>query len=80
MFFNSFDSSAIKEIEVNDNIISIIFKSSDKVYNYEVKDEDFNEMLQNVIVNEESIGKFINTSIKNKAIVEYNNLNTTNWF
>lgn len=80
MFFNSFDSSAIKEIEVNDNIISIIFKSSDKKYNYEVKDEDFNEMLQNVIVNEESIGKFINTSIKNKAIVEYNNLNTTNWF
>ena len=78
MFFNSFDSSAIKEIEVNDNIISIIFKSSDKVYNYEVKDEDFNEMLQNVIVNEESIGKFINTSIKNKAIVEYNNLNTVN--
>lgn len=80
MFFNSFDSSAIKEIEVNDNIISIIFKSSDKVYNYEVKDEDFNEMLQNVIVNEESIGKFINTSIKNKAIVEYSNLNTANWF
>lgn len=78
MFFNSFDSSAIKEIEVNDNIISIIFKSSDKVYNYEVKDEDFNEMLQNVIVNEESIGKFINTSIKNKAIVEYSNLNTAN--
>jgi predicted house-cleaning noncanonical NTP pyrophosphatase (MazG superfamily) len=78
MFFNNLNSSAIKEIEVNDNIISVIFNSSDKVYNYEVKDEDFNEMLQNVIVNEESIGKFINTAIKNKAIVEYTNLNTAN--
>jgi predicted house-cleaning noncanonical NTP pyrophosphatase (MazG superfamily) len=73
MFFNNLNSSAIKEIEVNDNIISIIFNSSDKVYNYEVKDEDFNEMLQNVIVNEESIGKFINTAIKNKAVVEITN-------
>jgi len=73
MFFNNLNSSAIKEIEVNDNIISIIFNSSDKVYNYEVKDEDFNEMLQNVIVNEESIGKFINTAIKNKAVVEISN-------
>ena len=70
MFFDKFQSSAIKEIEVDDNIVSVIFNSSDKQYKYEVKDEDFNEMLQNVIVNEESIGKFINTSIKNKAIIE----------
>lgn len=73
MFFTDLNSSAIKEIEVNDNIMSVIFNSSDKVYNYEVKDEDFNEMLQNVIVNEESIGKFINTAIKNKAVVEITN-------
>ena len=73
MFFETKDSSAIKEITVEDNIVSIIFNSSDKVYNYEVKDEDFNEMLQNVIVNEESIGKFINTAIKNKAVVEITN-------
>lgn len=73
MFFTDLNSSAIKEIEVNDNIMSVIFNSSDKVYNYEVQDEDFNEMLQNVIVNEESIGKFINTAIKNKAVVEITN-------
>lgn len=73
MFFETKDSSAIKEITVEDNIVSIIFKSSDKEYKYEVKDEDFTNMLQNVIVNEESIGKFINTAIKNKAVVELNN-------
>ena len=73
MFFNNLNSSAIKEIEINDNIMSVIFNSSDKVYNYQVQDEDFNEMIQNVIVNEESIGKFINTAIKNKAVVEITN-------
>ena len=73
MFFETKDSSAIKEITVEDNIVSIIFNSSDKVYNYEVKDEDFTNMLQNVIVKEESIGKFINTAIKNKAVVEITN-------
>jgi hypothetical protein len=78
MFFNSFESSAIKQIEFDSNKLCIVFNSSDKVYEYEVKDEDFLDMLQNVIVNEESIGKFINTAIKNKAIVEYTNLNTAN--
>ena len=73
MFFQTKDSSAIKEITVEDNIVSIIFNSSDKEYKYEVKDEDFTDMLQNVIVNEESIGKFINTAIKNKAVVEITN-------
>jgi len=73
MFFNNLNSSAIKEIEINDNIMSVIFNSSDKVYNYQVQDEDFNEMIQNVVVNEESIGKFINTAIKNKAVVEITN-------
>ena len=73
MFFETKDSSAIKEITVEDNIVSIIFNSSDKVYNYEVKDEDFTNMLQNVIVKEESIDKFINTAIKNKAVVEITN-------
>jgi predicted house-cleaning noncanonical NTP pyrophosphatase (MazG superfamily) len=75
MFFDNLNSSAIKEIEVNDNIVSIIFNSSDKMYTYEVKDEDFNEMLQNVVMNEESIGKFINTAIKNQAVVEITNKN-----
>ena len=45
-----------------------------KEYKYEVKDEEFTNNLQNTIVNEDSIGKFINQSIKNKLIVE---LNTT---
>ena len=74
MFFDKFESSAIKEIEVDDNIVSIIFKSSDKVYKYNIIDEEFTNTLQDSIMNNKSIGSLINKSIKDKLIVE---LNTT---
>jgi len=78
MFFETKDSSAIKEITVEDNIVSIIFNSSDKEYKYNIISEEFTNNLQNTIVNEDSIGKFINQSIKNKLIVELNTT-TTIW-
>ena len=70
MFFQTKDSSAIKEIEVNDNECSIIFNSSDKVYNYFINSEEFVEKLQDTIAKEESVGSFINQSIKDKLIEE----------
>ena len=70
MFFETKDSSAIKEIEVNDNDCSIIFNSSDKVYNYFINSEEFVEKLQNTIAKEESVGSFINQAIKDKLIEE----------
>ena len=77
MFFDKFESSAIKEIEVDDNIVSIIFKSSDKVYKYNIIDEEFTNTLQDSIMNNKSIGSLINKSIKDKLIVELNT--TTIW-
>ena len=74
MFFDKFDSSAIKEVEVDDNIVSIVFKSSDKQYKYNIIDEEFTNTLQDAIINNKSIGSLINKSIKDKLIVE---LNTT---
>ena len=78
MFFDKFESSAIKEIEVDDNIVSIIFKSSDKVYKYNIIDEEFTNTLQDAIINNKSIGSLINKSIKDKLIVELNTT-TTIW-
>lgn len=63
------ESTAIKEIEVVDENIKIIYNSSEKEYNYTIKDEDFVNSLQQVINNKESLGKFINNSIKNEKIV-----------
>ena len=77
MFFDKFESSAIKEIEVDDNIVSIIFKSSDKVYKYNIIDKEFTNTLQDSIINNKSIGSLINKSIKDKLIVELNT--TTIW-
>ena len=63
------ESSAIKEIEIIDDNIKIIFKSSEKEYNYTIKSENFVNSLQEVINSKESLGKFINNSIKNEEIV-----------
>ena len=74
MFFDKFESSAIKSIQVDDNIVTIVFKSSDKEYKYNIIDEEFTNTLQDAIINNKSIGSLINKSIKDKLIVE---LNTT---
>ena len=77
MFFDKFESSAIKSIQVDDNIVSIVFKSSDKEYKYNIIDEEFTNTLQDAIINNKSIGSLINKSIKDKLIVELNT--TTDW-
>ena len=74
MFFDKFESSAVKSIEVDDNIVSIVFNSSDKEYKYNIMNEEFVNTLQDSIMNNKSIGSLINKSIKDKLIVE---LNTT---
>ena len=75
MFFPNLNSSAIEEVSVNDQIVTVIFKSSGKLYNYEIISEEFTNNLQNTIMKEESIGSFINNAIKNKDIVVMNDLN-----
>jgi len=63
------ESSAIKEIIVEDSNIKIIFNSSEKEYNYTIKEENWFNSLQQVVNSKESLGKFINISIKNEDIV-----------
>lgn len=77
MFFEKFESSAVKSIEVDDNIVTIVFNSSDKEYKYNIIDEEFTNTLQDSIINNKSIGSLINKSIKDKLIVELNT--TTIW-
>ena len=68
MNFTNLKSSAIKELTVKEEVVSIVFNSSDKVYNYSVIDSNFVKDLQNTIQNEESIGKFITNAIKTQKI------------
>ena len=70
MNFKDFESSAISSLTVNDKELVIVFKSSDKEYNYTINDTNWVEMLTNCIKNSESVGKFINKSVKEQNIVE----------
>ena len=70
MEFKDFESSAIQSLTTKDNNLTIVFKSSDKEYNYSINDSNFEELLTNTIKNKESVGKFINISLKEKNIVE----------
>ena len=70
MHFKDFESSAISSLTTKDNIVSIVFNSSDKEYNYTINDTKWVEMLTNCIKNGESVGKFVSTSLKHKNILE----------
>ena len=70
MYFNDFESSAISSLTTKDNIVSIVFNSSDKEYNYTINGTNWIELLTKCIKNKESVGKFINKSVKEQNIVE----------
>ena len=70
MNFKDFESSAISSLTINEEELVIVFKSSDKEYNYTINDSNWVEKLTNTIKNKESVGKFVSTSLKHKNILE----------
>ena len=61
------DSSAIDNITVNEGIVSITYKSSGKEYNYALNGisvEEFVNNVQNIIENNQSVGRFVNKAIR----------------
>jgi hypothetical protein len=64
MNFVNLDSTAIDNITVNDSNVAITFKGSEKTYNYTTSDSNFVNSLENVIENNQSVGRFINRAIK----------------
>ena len=70
MEFKDFESSAISSLTTNENNLTIVFNSSPKEYNYTINDTNWVDLLTNCIKNKESVGKFINKSVKEQNIVE----------
>lgn len=58
------DSSAVRRIIVREDCVEIQFKTSNIVYKYALKDENFADSLQKCIDNKESVGKLVSNSIK----------------
>ncbi len=72
MKLTEFGSSSIRDIILEDNSISVIFNSSTKEYKYTVSNTKFVDKLFETIKNKESIGRYINYSIKNEWITILN--------
>ena len=66
--YSNINSSAINKITIDGNSLSIVFTSSDKEYNYTINNTKFVELLDKTIKNGESVGKFVNISLKEKNI------------
>ena len=66
--YSNINSSAINKITIDGNSLSIVFTSSDKEYNYSINNTEFVELLDKTIKNGESVGKFVNISLKEKNI------------
>lgn len=62
--FSNIDSTAISDVAVTGNDVAITYKSSGRVYNYTSTDANFVNLLENVIENNQSVGRFINRAIK----------------
>ena len=66
--YSNINSSAIDKITIDGKSLSIVFTSSDKEYNYTINNTEFVELLDKTIKNGESVGKFVNISLKEKNI------------
>ena len=66
--YTDIKSTAIKEIDINGKSLTIVFSSSDKQYSYTINDSNFVELLDKTIKQGESVGKLVNSYLKEKNI------------
>lgn len=66
--YTDIKSTAIKEIDINGKSLLIVFSSSDKQYSYTINDSNFVELLDETIKQGESVGRLVNSSLKEKNI------------
>ena len=66
--YRDLESSMVNRIVLRTEYIEIQFKSSNTIYKYQRKVDNFDNNLQKVIDSKESIGKFLNNSIKQEEL------------
>ena len=77
MIIQDLGSSAIQELIIDGNNITIIFVSNlDKEYKYQVKNEDILITIFKTIVNKSSLGRLITNMIKSEDLIVINTENT----
>lgn len=72
LFLSDFNSSMLYSIDISDNIVKLVFNTNkDKIYCY--NSTNINQFIVecvNIILNNESIGKYINQQRKNNQLQE----------
>ena len=69
--YENLDSSALNTLKVSEKSVYVVYNSNiDKEYEFNCdKTEEFNDKLSNTLKNNESVGKFIHSSVKEGIIV-----------
>ena len=70
--YENLDSSAINTLKVDESVVYVTYQSNiDKTYEFRCENTvDFNELVSNTLNNKESIGKLVNSSIKEGKLVD----------
>ena len=66
--YRDLESSMVNRIVLRTEYIEIQFKSSNTIYKYQRNVDNFDNNLQKVIDSKESVGKFLNNSIKQEEL------------
>tara|TARA_B100002019_G_scaffold289468_1_gene305144 strand:- start:1036 stop:1272 length:237 start_codon:yes stop_codon:yes gene_type:complete len=70
--YENLDSSAINRLKVSDKSVFVTYNSNiDKEYEFSCDNTvEFNETVNNAVKSKESLGKLLNTSIKEGKLVD----------
>ena len=70
--YENLDSSAINTLKINKNVVFVTYQSNiDKEYEFSCENTvEFDEKVSNTLKNKESIGKLVNSSIKEGKLVD----------
>ena len=66
--YRDLESSMVNRIVLRTEYVEIQFKQSNTIYKYQRKVDNFDNNLQKVVDSKESVGKFLNNSIKQEEL------------
>lgn len=66
--YRDLESSMVNRIVLRTEYVEIQFKQSNTIYKYQRNVDNFDNNLQKVVDSKESVGKFLNNSIKQEEL------------
>ena len=70
--YENLDSSAINRLKVDENSVFVTYQSNiDKEYEFKCENtQEFNELVSNTLNSKESLGRLLNSSIREGKLVD----------